>query len=125
MLADKEKSKSDTISKHMHSDPNIYNLDINDELELLPGGRGEDANQIENEVASAAEIDHPHGSLSGMQIYNDEEADPIIASVPAPAAEEAEEEDRGQEIDLDKHAQLNQKSEETEKREVSEDYVMS
>ena len=52
----------------MHSDPNIYNLDINDELEYLSG---EDAKKTENEVLSAADADiEPHGGLSGMQIYD-------------------------------------------------------
>ena len=48
----------------MHSDPNIYNLDINDELEYHSN---EDAKKTENEALSAADIE-PHGSLSDMQI---------------------------------------------------------
>ena len=63
-LTEKEKPKSDTISKHMHSNPNIYNLDINDELEYRSN---ENAKKTENEALSAADIE-PHGSLSDMQI---------------------------------------------------------
>lgn len=48
----------------MHSNPNIYNLDINDELEYRSN---ENAKKTENEALSAADIE-PHGSLSDMQI---------------------------------------------------------
>ena len=49
---------------HVHSDPNLYNLDITDELDYRSN---EDAKKTENEVLTAADIDQ-HGRLSGMHI---------------------------------------------------------